>query len=467
MKSQIKIYDTLRAKKVVFESLRDNEVGIYVCGPTVYDGAHLGHGRSAVSFDVIRRYFLYKGFKVKYVSNYTDIDDKMIDRAKKDGITVEELSKRVIPIYAKDYGELGVLTPDVQPKATDHIPEMIEMIQKLEKSGFTYVLDDGVYYDVKKFKEYGKLSKQNLEDLRMGARVQVKDDKVNPYDFVLWKFKKEGEPFWPSPWGDGRPGWHIECSAMTWKHLGERFDIHGGGLDLTFPHHECEIAQSEPVFGSGSFAKYWMHNGFINVDNEKMSKSLGNFFTLKEIFEKYDPKVVRFMFLQTHYRNPVNFSNVLLDQAKAGLARLHDFVRTINNSVDLAKEDVVSKNLEAAVKVAQNEFEASMDDDFDTSGALGAVFEFVKEVNVMMSKIKLSKQDLAYALDFLSLVDKVLGIIFVEEKKLDDEVQLLIKEREEARKSRNFKRSDEIRDELLKKGIVLEDTPQGTIWKKV
>lgn len=467
MKSQIKIYDTLMAKKLVFEPLREGEVGIYVCGPTVYDSAHLGHGRSAVSFDVIHRYFLYKGFKVKYVSNYTDIDDKMIDRAKKDGITVEELSKRVIPIYAKDYGELGVMTPDVQPKATDHISEMIQMIQKLEKSGFTYVLDDGVYYDVKKFEEYGKLSKQNLEDLRMGARVQVKDSKLSPYDFVLWKFKKEGEPFWPSPWGDGRPGWHIECSAMTWKHLGEKFDIHGGGLDLTFPHHECEIAQSEPVFGAGSFAKYWMHNGFINVDDEKMSKSLGNFFTLKEIFEKYDPKVVRFMFLQTHYRNPVNFSNVLLDQAKAGLARLHDFVRTINNLVELAEEDVVSKNLEAAVKVAQSEFEASMDDDFDTSGALGAVFEFVKEVNVMMSKVKLSKQDLAYVLDFLSLVDKVLGIIFVEEKKLDDEVQLLIKEREEARKSKNFKRSDEIRDELLKRGIVLEDTKGCTVWKRL
>ncbi|MBI5754510.1 cysteine--tRNA ligase [Candidatus Peregrinibacteria bacterium] len=462
----MKIYDTLRAKKVDFEPLKDGKVGIYVCGPTVYDSAHLGHGRSAVSFDLIRRYFIYRGYQVNYVSNYTDIDDKMIDRAKKDGITVEELSKRVIPIYARDYGNLGVMIPDVQPRATVYVPEMVELIKRLEKDGFTYVLDDGVYYEIGKFKEYGKLSKQKLEDLKVGARIQVKDNKKSPYDFVLWKFKKEGEPFWPSPWGDGRPGWHIECSAMTWKNLGERFDIHGGGLDLTFPHHECEIAQSEPVFGKGSFAKYWLHNGFINVDNEKMSKSLGNFFTLKEIFEKYDPKVVRFMFLQTHYRNPVNFSNVLLDQAKAGLARLHDFVRTINNLLELAEDGDVSKNLEAAIKVAQANFEAAMDDDFDTSGGLGAVFEFVKEINVMMSRAKLNRQELAYVLDFLAMVDKVLGVVFVEVAKLDTDVEHLIVEREKARKSRDFKRSDEIRDELLKKGIVLEDTPQGTIWKR-
>ncbi|MBP9770953.1 cysteine--tRNA ligase, partial [Candidatus Gracilibacteria bacterium] len=338
----IKIYDTLTAKKVDFVPLDEGKVGIYVCGPTVYDSAHLGHGRSAVSFDVIRRYFIYRGYEVKYVSNYTDIDDKMINRANQEGISVKELSDKVIPIYAKDYGALGVMVPDVQPLATDHVPEMIELIQGLEKQGFTYVLDDGVYYEVAKFTEYGKLSKQKLEDLRVGSRVEVKDGKKSPYDFVLWKFKKEGEPSWSSPWGEGRPGWHIECSAMTWKHLGEKFDIHGGGLDLTFPHHECEIAQSEPVFGKGSFSKYWMHNGFINVDNEKMSKSLGNFFTLKEIFEKYDPKVVRFMFLQTHYRNPVNFSNVLLDQAKAGLSRLHDFVRNLNALLDAADDGVVS-----------------------------------------------------------------------------------------------------------------------------
>lgn len=463
----IKIYDTLTAKKVDFVPLEEGKVGIYVCGPTVYDSAHLGHGRSAVSFDVIRRYFIYRGYEVKYVSNYTDIDDKMINRANQEGISVKELSDKVIPIYAKDYGALGVMVPDVQPLATDHVPEMIELIQGLEKQGFTYVLDDGVYYEVAKFTEYGKLSKQKLEDLRVGSRVEVKDGKKSPYDFVLWKFKKEGEPSWSSPWGEGRPGWHIECSAMTWKHLGERFDIHGGGLDLTFPHHECEIAQSEPVFGKGSFSKYWMHNGFINVDNEKMSKSLGNFFTLKEIFEKYDPKVVRFMFLQTHYRNPVNFSNVLLDQAKAGLSRLHDFVRNLNALLDAADDGVVSANLTAAINVARSRFEGVMNDDFDTSGALGAVYEFVKEVNVMMNNSSLNKIELSAVLNFLQLVDKVLGVIFVEEATIDSDVEKLIEKRNLARKNKDFKESDAIRDELLERGIVLEDKPQGTIWKKV
>jgi cysteinyl-tRNA synthetase len=463
----IKIYDTLTAKKVDFVPLDEGKVGIYVCGPTVYDSAHLGHGRSAVSFDVIRRYFIYRGYEVKYVSNYTDIDDKMINRANQEGISVKELSDKVIPIYAKDYGALGVMVPDVQPLATDHVPEMIELIQGLEKQGFTYVLDDGVYYEVAKFTEYGKLSKQKLEDLRVGSRVEVKDGKKSPYDFVLWKFKKEGEPSWSSPWGEGRPGWHIECSAMTWKHLGEKFDIHGGGLDLTFPHHECEIAQSEPVFGKGSFSKYWMHNGFINVDNEKMSKSLGNFFTLKEIFEKYDPKVVRFMFLQTHYRNPVNFSNVLLDQAKAGLSRLHDFVRNLNALLDAADDGVVSSNLTAAINVARSRFEGVMDDDFDTSGALGAVYEFVKEVNVMMNNSSLNKIELSAVLNFLQLVDKVLGVIFVEEVTIDSDVEKLIEKRNLARKNKDFKASDAIRDELLERGIVLEDKPQGTIWKKV
>ncbi len=461
----IKIYDTLRARKLNFEPLRDGEVGIYVCGPTVYDSAHLGHGRSAVAFDVIRRYFLYRGFKVKYVSNYTDIDDKMIDRAKKEGISVEELSKKIIPIYAKDYGDLGVMVPDVQPKATDHILEIIELIQSLEKSGFTYLLDDGVYYNVKKFKEYGKLSKQNLEDLRVGARVKVKDGKKSPYDFVLWKFKKEGEPFWSSPWGDGRPGWHIECSAMTWKHLGEKFDIHGGGLDLTFPHHECEIAQSEPIFGVDSFAKYWLHNGFINVDNEKMSKSLGNFFTLKEIFEKYDPKVVRFMFLQTHYRNPVNFSNVLLDQAKAGLRRIHDFVIKLK----LAGEDVgqVSSKVKKLIDSCRLDFESSMDDDFDTSGALGSLFDFVKELNLLIEKSDISAVDAFHVRVFLEKLDNVFSIIFHGEMSLDEKEKSLIDQRELARKERNFKKADELRDELLKLGVVVEDTKNGTTWKKL
>ncbi|MBI2634818.1 cysteine--tRNA ligase [Candidatus Peregrinibacteria bacterium] len=298
----IQIFNTKSGKKEKFKPLKNGCAGMYVCGPTVYDSAHLGHGRSAVSFDVIRRYFVYRGYNVKFVSNYTDIDDKMINRAHEEGIEVSELAEKIVPEYERDYGALGVMKPDIQPKATEHIEEMVEIIKKLEDGGYTYVLDDGVYFDVNKFAAYGELSGQNLENLKMGARVEVKESKRNPYDFVLWKFKKEGEPFWASPWGDGRPGWHIECSAMSYKHLGESFDIHGGGLDLTFPHHECEVAQSIGAFGKGKFARYWIHNGFITIDNEKMSKSLGNFFTLKDIFKKYAPKAVRLMFLQKQWK---------------------------------------------------------------------------------------------------------------------------------------------------------------------
>jgi cysteinyl-tRNA synthetase len=329
----MKIFNSKSGKKEIFESIENDKVGIYVCGPTVYDSPHLGHGRSAVSFDVIRRYFLYKGYSVKFVSNYTDVDDKMINRANEEGVSIKELADRVIVEYQKDYEDLGIMPPDVQPKATDHIEEVIDIVSRLESEGVTYMLEDGVYFDVSKYPDYGKFSSQNIEDLQMGARVEVKEAKRNPQDFVLWKLKKEGEPFWASPWGDGRPGWHIECSAMSFRHLGEKFDIHGGGLDLKFPHHECEVAQSLSCFGEESFARYWMHNGFIQVDNEKMSKSLGNFFSLKDIFKKYDPKVVRFMFLQTHYRNPINFSDVLLEQAGAGLDRLHGFVRSLRGEV--------------------------------------------------------------------------------------------------------------------------------------
>ncbi len=465
----MRIYSTLSNRKEDFAPIEEGKVKMYVCGPTVYDHGHLGHGRSAVAFDVIRRYLLYKGNVVTYVSNYTDIDDKMINRAAEEGITVEQLADKIIPEYAADYGALNVMKPDIQPKATEYVEEMVELISRLEKGGYIYVIDgDGVYYDITKFEAYGKLSGQNLDDLQMGARVGVKEEKRNPQDFVLWKFKKEGEPFWPSPWGDGRPGWHIECSAMTWKCLGEKFDIHGGGLDLTFPHHECEIAQSEGCFGSGSFAKYWLHNGFINVDNEKMSKSLGNFFTLKSIFEKYDPSIVRFMFLQTHYRNPVNFSDVLLDQAKAGLQRLHDFVRKMERAEgkDLSS-DQASSEIAHLLKVAREGFESSMDEDFDTSGALGAIFDLVKGVNVLFDQDKIMSVDAEAVLSLLKIFDQVFAVIFVVQEEIDDEVQTLIKAREEARANKDFAESDRIRNELLKKGIVVEDTASGTSWKRV
>ena len=470
----IKIYNSKTKKNEEFKSMVKGKIGMYVCGPTVYDVAHLGHGRSAVAFDVIRKYFEYRDFDMKFVSNYTDIDDKMINRAKEEGISVAELAEKIIPEYEKDYAALGVAKPDLQPRATEHIAEVVEIIEKLEEGGFVYVIDgDGVYYDVSKFGAYGELSGQNLEDLKMGARVCVNKAKRNPYDFAVWKFKKEGEPAWESPWGEGRPGWHIECSAMTMKHLGKEFDIHGGGLDLLFPHHECEVAQSEGAFGAGSFAKHWIHNGFINVDNEKMSKSLGNFSTLKEIFEKYDPQVVRFMFLQTHYRNPINFSDDLLEQAKAGLKTLHEFVRKLENYKPVSKEAPLRIEFEKLVG-------ESMDDDFNTSGAFGILFKSEgKEegtISIAMKSVKSALEDKMVNLDSdfilkqLKSLDKVFGVIFPTKKEtketIDADVEKLIKEREEARKNKDFEASDRIRGELRDRGIELEDTAEGTVWRK-
>jgi len=461
----MKIYDSRLKKKVDFEPIREGEVSMYVCGPTVYDKAHLGHGRSAVSFDVVRKYFEYKGYKVTFVSNYTDIDDKMINRANEEGISVKELSDKVIPIYERDYDLLGIAKPTVQPKATDHIEEIIELIKDLEKNGYTYILDDGVYYDVSKFKRYGELSGQSLDELKMGARIDVNDKKVNPYDFVLWKFKKEGEPSWKSPWGEGRPGWHIECSAMTWKHLGKKFDIHGGGLDLKFPHHECEVAQSWGAFGEKEFAQHWMHNGFIQVNNEKMSKSLGNFFTLEDIFKVYDPQVVRFMFLQTHYGNPINFSDQLLDQAKNALKRLQNFKSEIVAEVAIDGLMDVSGEMKDLLAKTTADFESFMDDDFNTSGVFGVISDLRDSVKGW--KGKLTTGELFEIEKLLVKFDSVLGVIFPKKDEfIGENIEKLITEREEARKNKNFKRSDEIRSELLEKGIVLEDTAHGTIWKK-
>lgn len=442
-----------------FRPLEKGKVKMYVCGPTVYDVAHLGHGRSAVAFDVIRKYFEYKSFNVTYVSNYTDVDDKMINRAREEGITVKELALKIIPEVEKDYLALGIKKPDIQPRATEYIEAIIDLIKKLEAKGFTYLLDDGVYYDVSKFPEYGDFSGQTLADLQAGARVEVDERKKNPYDFALWKLKKEDdEPSWPSPWGEGRPGWHIECSAMTWKTLGEKFDIHGGGLDLKFPHHECEVAQSLAAFGPGSFAQYWMHNGFIQINNEKMSKSLGNFFTLKEIFEKYDPRVVRFMFLQTHYRNPINFSDQLLEQAKGGLQRLHDFVRGLSSNSDGGK----SVDADSEFK----KFEEYMDNDFDTAGALGVLFELVKVLNSLKAGGRLTKADVLETEKFLKKVDSVLGIIYSGDNEIPSEIVKLAEERVNARKAKDFKKADMLRDEIKEKGYVVEDTASGFTLKK-
>lgn len=460
----MKIFDSKSKKKVELIPIKEGKLGIYVCGPTVYDGPHLGHGRSAVCFDLIRKYFIFKGYDVTFVSNYTDIDDKMINRAKEEGMAVSELAEKVIPLYIDQYAKLGIDEPDSKPKATDHIESIIEIIKTLEDKELTYVLDDGVYFDVSLFPKYGDLSKQNLEELKMGARVEVKEEKRNPYDFVLWKFKKEGEPFWPSPWGDGRPGWHIECSAMSFKHLGEQFDIHGGGLDLLFPHHECEVAQSVGAFGDGQFAKYWIHNGFINVDDEKMSKSLGNFFTLSDIFEKYDPMAVRLLYIQTHYRNPINFTDDLLNQATAALNRIHDFIRNLNN---LSEDGAENNELPELLELTEKKFIEFMDDDFDSSGALGVIFDLIKSVNILLKEGKLSKKDVGSVIQLLKKIDAVLGVIFFEEELLPEDIDDLIKQREQARADKNFELADKIRDDLKEKNIILDDTPQGTVWKKL
>jgi cysteinyl-tRNA synthetase len=460
------VYNTFSAKKEVFKPLREMKAGMYVCGPTVYDFAHLGHGRSAVSFDVIRRYLIYKGYEVTYVSNFTDIDDKMINRAEMMKISVKELADRIIPEYAKDYKALGILVPDAQPKATEYVPQMIDIIKKLEKNGATYVLDDGVYFDISKFPAYGKLSKQDLDALKSGIRVEVKVSKKNPQDFVLWKFSKPGEPEWESPWGKGRPGWHIECSAMSREFLGESFDIHGGGADLTFPHHECEIAQSECASGK-IFVKYWLHNGFIQINNEKMSKSLGNFFLLKDVFAKFSPQAVRYLFLQTHYRAPIEFTDDLLSQARNSLARLQDFMVRLEKYVPEVP-NVGQKDFEALIVSTKKRFEDAMDDDFETSQALAALFDFVKQVNRRIDSKTLTRESQEAAMTFLTRVDTVLGILVsTQNDEIDPETADLLRQREESRKNRDWKASDHLRGELLKRGIQVEDGPKGTVWKKI
>jgi cysteinyl-tRNA synthetase len=462
----MKIYNTMSGKKELFKPLKKDHVGMYVCGPTVYDFGHLGHGRQAVSFDVVRKYLIFKGYKVTFVTNFTDIDDKMIARAEIMKISVPELADKIIPEYKKDYEALGIMSGDVEPKATEHIEKMIKIIGGLEAKGYTYVLDDGVYFDISRFKDYGKLSKQKLDELKSGARVTLKEDKRNPQDFVLWKFSKPGEPRWESPWGEGRPGWHIECSAMSSEYLGPTFDIHGGGADLTFPHHECEIAQSEAFFEK-PFARYWMHNGFIQINNEKMSKSLGNFFTLRDIFGKYDPQVVRYLFLQTHYRSPIEFTDNLLQQSKNALTRIHDFMRRLKNfepSVANIEQENINKTVDDAGKI----FTEAMDDDFETPKALSAVFDLIKDVNRSMDEKNLSRKSKEQIMTFLTRVDFVLGILApTAEQNVNQEVIALINKREEARKNKDWKTSDDIRKELTGRGIQLEDSPQGTVWKKI
>ncbi|MBI4995207.1 cysteine--tRNA ligase [Candidatus Peregrinibacteria bacterium] len=462
----MKIFNTLSRKKEVFKPLKKGEIKMYVCGPTVYDVGHLGHARAAVSFDLIRRYFLYKGFCVTFVSNITDVDDKIIKRAAEKGITEKELAQSIIPEYEKDYAALNVLPSDFRPLATQYIGHMVALVEKLLKKGIAYKTEDGIYFEVSRAKNYGKLSNQRLKDLQAGARIAVDEKKKASLDFALWKAAKQGEPSWPGPNGmEGRPGWHIECSAMSMDLLGETFDIHGGGIDLQFPHHECEIAQSEIATGK-TFARYWMHNGHIKINNEKMSKSLGNFFTIKEILAAYHPSVVRYFLISTHYRMPIDFSNDLLEQAKNSLERLKDGFRNIYRFMQQKAEKPSNIGVAKKIGSIREEFISAMDDDFEISRSLAVAFEFINQINIWLQNRDINFEQAKIIVAFLREMDFVFGVIEDKEQAVSQDVEKLIGERNEARKNRNFARADQIRKELEKQGILLEDSASGTVWKK-
>ena len=471
----MKIYNTMTRKKEEFVPIRENKVGIYVCGPTVYDYIHIGNARPMIVFDTLRRYLLYKGYDVNYVSNFTDVDDKIIKRAIEEGVTSSEISERYIKEVKKDMHDLNVMEATTHPKATEEIPDMIDMIKVLIEKGHAYEVNGTVYFRTRSFPGYGKLSKKNIDDLEAGHRdekhqlkVSGEDEKEDFLDFVLWKPKKEGEPSWPSPWGEGRPGWHLECSVMSKKYIGDIIDIHAGGEDLIFPHHENEIAQSEAA-NEVEFARYWMHNGFLKIDGEKMSKSLGNFFTIRDIGEKYPLQVIRFFILSAHYRSPLNFSDTLVESAKASLERILNAVSRLENMTETAPERELSeeeKQIEQKLTEYVTKFEQAMEDDLNTADAISAIFELVKFTNSNVTSDS-AKTIVTKALDTIRQLCDVLGIITkVEKEILDSDIEALIEERQAARKAKNFARADEIRDMLAEQGIILEDTREGVKWKR-
>ena len=468
----MKIYNTLTKKKEEFVPITPGEVKMYVCGPTVYNLIHIGNARPMIVFDTVRRYFEHRGYKVNYVSNFTDVDDKIIKKAIEEGVDADVISERYIAECKKDMESLNVRPATVHPQATQEICGMLEMIQKLIDDGHAYVADDGtVYYRVRSFRDYGKLSHKNLDDLEGGKRsllVSGEDQKEDPLDFVLWKPKKEGEPYWESPWCNGRPGWHIECSVMSKKYLGDEIDIHAGGEDLIFPHHENEIAQSEAANGK-PFARYWMHNAFLNIDNRKMSKSAGNFFTVRDIISKYDPQVLRFFMLSAHYRSPLNFSAELMEAAKNGLERILTAVSNLNFLLSKAEDKEMTeaeKKLLEDAKVYNTRFDEAMDDDFNTADAIAAIFELVKFLNTNTDG-ESSKAYLSALHEQIRELSDVCGLIVDQkEEMLDADIEKLIEERQAARKAKDFARADAIRNELLEKGIVLEDTREGVKWKR-
>ena len=484
----LRVYNTLTGGKEEFVPLAPGKVKMYVCGVTVYDHCHIGHARANVVFDVIYRYLRSVGYDVTYVRNYTDIDDKIINRANREGVPYNTISERFIEEFDRDMERLGLALPSCQPKATEHIGEIIEIVLTLVEKGYAYQAGGDVYFCVEKFDSYLKLSKRNLEEMQAGARIEVDERKRHPMDFALWKEAKPGEPYWESPWGKGRPGWHIECSAMSMKYLGETFDIHGGGKDLIFPHHENEIAQSEAATGR-PFVKYWLHNGFVNINSEKMSKSLGNFFTIKEVLEKYDNEILRFFLLSAHYRSPLDFSDQNLTEAEAGLGRIYKTLAGIEELMiapaggEVTASEAISEVRDKTASLADR-FREAMDDDFNTAMVFGHVFDLVRSVNKLLVEQTSGGETVAVLLDGVRKeireIGAVLGIFnSVPAAYLDrirsrkaagleisvEEIEKLIEERSAARKNKDFKRGDEIRDMLLSRNITLLDGPQGTTWK--
>ncbi|MPQ42364.1 cysteine--tRNA ligase [Clostridium tarantellae] len=465
----MKVYNTLTKQKEEFKPLVNGEVKMYVCGPTVYNFFHIGNGRTFIVFDTIRRYFEYRGFKVDFVQNFTDIDDKMIKKANEENTTVKEIGDKYIKEYYKDADALNIERASVNPRATEYISDIIKFVKELVNKGYAYEVNGDVYFSTKKFNSYGKLSGQNIEDLQSGARISIDERKQDPMDFAIWKAQKTGEPAWKSPWGMGRPGWHIECSCMAKKILGDTIDIHAGGSDLAFPHHENEIAQSEALTGK-SFSNYWLHSAFVNVNNEKMSKSLNNFFTAREILEKFDADVIRFLMLSAHYRQQLNFSEDLLYSAKASVERIYNTIGNLENLIVEVSRDEINeeekKYLESLSKY-KNKYIEKMDDDFNTADAITAIFDLIKDINTNIT-INSSKELVKEALSLIRELGMPLGILQKSTKgTLEDEIEGLIEQRQKARKDKDFALADKIRDDLKARGIVLEDTPQGVRWKKI
>ena len=488
------IYNSLTKKKEEFKPLQSGKIGIYTCGVTVYDLCHIGHARSIIAFDVVYRYFTYKGYEVTFVRNFTDIDDKIINKANQLGVPFNEVSEKYIKEYYVDINKLNIKKPTFEPKATEHIDEMIQFVKALIDKDFAYEVDGDVYYEVEKFKDYGKLSKKNIDELLAGARIDVNEKKKNPLDFALWKKSKENEPYWESPWGKGRPGWHLECSIMSMKYLGETFDIHGGGKDLIFPHHENEIAQSEAYSGK-PFAIYWLHNGFVNINKEKMSKSLGNFLTIREVVQRIHPDILRFFLLTSHYRSPIDFSEENIKNAANGYIRLNysleKLYSILGNEIS-SDSSINEKNLTKAQRKLLNKLEetkesffSAMDDDFNTAKAIGIIYDFLPHLNkiIYAPNLKLNEnlKKILYSIkNFFTDVSQILGLFsispadfilsekkkFLQKNNIDEKfINERISQRAEYRKNKNFEKADEIRDELEKLGISLEDTPSGTFWK--